>query len=112
MKLTREEAIKLHKLMWMEMQEALGDDPSEEDREDFKQRWCFDHGFEIHNSCFLCEYVLQISPLVIDCRKCPFDWKCDDDSKYRCDCEEGKVTWCDSPISEILALEERKVDDE
>lgn len=112
MKLTREEAIKFHKLMWMEMQDELGDNPSHDEREKFKKSWCKEHlGFEIENNCVLCEFTQQ-SPRMwhdVDCHKCPIDWK---SSRVWIACEGDGVCWYKSPISEILALEERKVDDE
>ena len=39
MKLTKKEALKLHKQMWTDMQNKLGDMPSAPDREMFKMKW-------------------------------------------------------------------------
>jgi len=112
MELTREQAIKFHKLMWMDMQDMFGDNPSRWMREAFKADWCKEHiGSEIENNCFLCEYTSQKTGRHdgSNCEYCPIDWK---SKRTLVFCENGEVTWGNSPISEILALEERKVDDE
>ena len=59
MKLTREEALKLHQEMWGDMKAELGDNPTEESRLKFKEDWCFKYfpDEEICSNCFLCEYV-------------------------------------------------------
>ena len=58
MQLTREEALKYHRMMWTDMQTALGDKPSFRQRDAFKQEWCKEHFPEekIESHCFLCEY--------------------------------------------------------
>lgn len=111
MKLTRERALKLHKLMWMDMQDELGDNPSHWEREEFKKNWCKEHiGSEIENDCFLCEYTKQYPREYggCNCSICPIEWK---SPRHFISCEAGKVIWYQSPISEILALSERKVDE-
>ena len=45
MDLTREEALKLHRQMWTDMQNDLGDCPGVEAREAYKAYWCRKHGF-------------------------------------------------------------------
>lgn len=57
MDLTREDAIRLHRWMWNDMRKALGDCPDEEAREQYKEKWCSQHGFnDVKHNCFLCEY--------------------------------------------------------
>lgn len=109
MKLTREEALKLHRQMWTDMQTALGDNPSLKERCEFKIRWCEAHfpNEEIGCHCFLCEYVSK--NYNDDCDYCPIKW--DDNYDNDC-CAYDGVTYGYSPISEILALPEREVDDE
>lgn len=107
MKLTREEALKYHRQMWGDMQKELGDKPSFGDRMDFKHKWCKEHfpNEEIDASCFLCEYVNQTED---DCDYCPIKW----DDNYADDhCSGDGVNYEYSPISEILALPEREVED-
>lgn len=107
MELEREEAVRLHRQMWSEMQKQLGDTPSYYDRAIFKYRWCEEHfpGEKIAHSCFLCEYDDQFSGL---CDHCPIAWPDGD-----C-CGRGvlprykRVNYRKSPISEILALPERE----
>lgn len=115
MKLTREEALKLHRQMWSDMQKELGNCPSCEQRNRFKHRWCrknerehfknywyLDHtpGAMPRCDCYLCEYTKQID--ADDCNSgCPIDWG-------GSDCMHGKTDFRYSPISEILALPERE----
>ena len=48
-KLTKEEALKLHRQMWSDMQKELGDNPSYFERLDFKDEWCKKHRFiDVH----------------------------------------------------------------
>lgn len=125
--LTREEALKLHAEMWTEMQEKLGDNPSATDREDFKSDWCdkkFPNYIVAYN-CFLCEYGEQQSfkryrDYVHDrCKFCPIDWRRLSAWKYKddevCKCYHSYINgYSDdliykvAPISDILALPERK----
>ena len=102
MKLTREEAIRLHREMWSDMQAQLGNNPSMFDRMDFKARWCIKHfpTVEILNACFLCEYLARNSDGC--CEHCLIEWP------------DGRCTsiYLTAPISEILALPERMVCDE
>ena len=43
MDLTREQALKLRREMWGDMQKKLGDKPSEASRIYFKEEWCKEH---------------------------------------------------------------------
>ena len=58
MKLTREEALKLHRQMWSDMQRDLGDTPMRMSRIKYKQLWIAKHfpDEDVCNNCFLCEY--------------------------------------------------------
>ena len=133
MKLTREEALKLHREMWSDMQTALaGGNDNNRIRSEFKERWVKSHfpEMEVKHYCFLCEYALQMHneksdrPLAFFegkkcCKYCPIDWRDDiyrgwSDNSYKgngYDCENGEVSWECSPISEILALPERIVNE-
>lgn len=122
MKLTREQAIKLHREMWHAMQEELGDIVPEEyygrnPRSVFKEKWCAKNfpNIDIKQNCLLCEYAVQ--QLRGDdryeydgdkyCQHCPIDWPHSENiSAYFC--EYGEVMWSESPISDILALPERE----
>ena len=101
MKLTREEALKLHRQMWSDMQAQLGNNPPMFDRLDFKAWWCIKHfpTVEIMNTCFLCEYLARNSDG--NCDHCPIEWP------------DGNCTriYLTAPISEILALPERRIDE-
>lgn len=112
MKLTREEALRLHRQMWIDMQNKLGDTAIGCDADDirrrtrFKTKWCKEHfgdDYEIFNECFLCEYVRERSKFGMECSICPIDW-----GEGYCPCENNVITWFGSPISEILALPERE----
>ena len=104
MDLTRKEALKFHRQMWTEMQEALGDKPDALARVKFKYKWCEEHfpSDRVMFGCFLCEYAR--SDDIDNCSKCPIVWP-DNRKKYSCQC----VPFCNhAPISEILRLRERK----
>ena len=122
--LTREKALALHRAMWTEMQEKLGDNPSADDREDFKRKWCREHflGKNINNHCFLFVYLNNYCCKKRMCRRCPIDWSSlsrDADEDYTCCADyKGEIEEPDNaeiflaaPISEILALPEREVSD-
>ena len=115
MKLTKEKALELHRQMWADMQEVLGDNPSRMDRFAYKVRWIaerFPNDF-VCNDCFLCEYCVnqQFSnrdDFDYDFCKCPIAWP-------NGRCEDGdNEAWYNMSISEILALPERgdEVDEE
>lgn len=98
----RENALKLHRQMWSDMQRDLGDCPSSWDRMVYKRKWCKEHieGDFIFNDCFLCEYVDEMFPDA-DCEEvCPIKWTNGDCS--------GDENWETMPISKLLALPERE----
>ena len=117
MELTKEKALELHRQMWTEMQEKLGDNPDARDRCSFKDKWCDEHfpGEPIEHSCFLCEYASQFSADGCeDCSRCPIVWPCEPSygkDDYFC---EGLETLDEEngyrfiPISKILSLPERE----
>jgi len=113
MDLTREQALKLHREMWGDMQKKLGDNPPKHYRYFFKEQWCEEHfpNEKILSDCFLCEYVRQISPLSLRCRNCPIKWG-NVETKFNC---QGLSVGGDNAdyrydsISKILALPEREV---
>ena len=51
--ITRENALKLHRQMWSDMQRDLGDYPSSKDRLKYKEQWCREHfgNIFIVNNC-------------------------------------------------------------
>jgi len=102
--LTREEALRLHRQMWSDMKEALGDCPSFTDRYYFKEGWCLEHTPECipENNCYLCQYISEVGD---SCSSCPIDWGA---GPHGCNCVGSRVDYRYSPISEILALPERK----
>ena len=111
MKLTKEKALELHRQMWTDMQEKLGDNPNRDARCTYKDEWIEEHfpNEDVLNDCFLCEYCANQQFSNRDnfdygCCKCPIDWP-------NGRCEDGIYsTWYNMPISELLALYER--DDE
>lgn len=101
--ITREEAVCLFRRQWSDMQMAHGDCPDYETRVEYKEKWCKTHGFSfVDSDCFLCEWVRQNSRT---CFYCPIDW-----GNIAPACVDGKTDYRRSPISEILALPERKVE--
>ncbi len=108
MKLTREQALKLHRQMWSDMQQELGDNPNILERERYKKLWCQEHfpDEDIRDYCFLCEYAYNKykSDWGIPCGYCPIKW-------VYIYCFKGdsiKKSYRNMPISELLALPERK----
>lgn len=109
MDLTREEALKLHRQMWTDMQKELGDCPTCYERDRFKREWVRKRfpEEEISANCFLCEYVDSVQDY--QCSDCPINWG--RDGEYGNSCQKTEcvgVDWRDSPISTILALPERE----
>lgn len=118
-KLSKKEAIKLHREMWTAMQEELGNKVDEVDdgRWQFKAMWCAERfpGIGIKHNCLLCQYAIQTALKQLDdddwdvnyCQFCPIDWP-HGDTVEEYFCEHGDITWDSSDISDILALPERK----
>ena len=101
MKLTRKEALRLHREMWSDMQKELGDNPRADKRVIFKQKWCDKHfpTTVVECDCFLCAYTFgTLGETCYD--GCPISWpngRCIKNGYYYI-----------APISEILALPERE----
>ena len=107
--LTREKALELHRQMWTDMQRDLGNTPNGGQRVDYKRQWCHTHFSkeDIENSCFLCEYA-KSSALDNYCKGCPIRWPYENDwtTTY---CTKDEYYY-KAPISEILALPERRIE--
>lgn len=117
-KLTREEAIRLHRKMWKDMRDELGDDPYKSYRNEFKKNWIEEHfpNEFVRCNCFLCEYAQYTDAAYISgtlCAGCPIAWNSNDKPEcnpgYLASLEDGLVDYRYSPISAILALPEREV---
>ena len=118
MKLTREEALKYHRMMWTDMQTELGDNADPHERRDFKEKWCGEHfpAESIISDCFLCEYDEGRKVKgETDCKYCPIQWPEDGFgypdccARLGCDPYNNELYFLAAPISEILALPEREV---
>lgn len=118
--MTKEEALAYHRMMWGDMAEEYGDNPTALEREDFKSDWVLEHFDKpfVHN-CVLCEFVKKNPVDNINCCYCPIDWSQLEDPEEigavpgRCynDYKNGgaeDAIYLDAPISEILALPERE----
>lgn len=108
MELTRERALELHRRMWTDMQQELGDNPTILERERYKRTWCQEHFPDecIRDYCFLCEYAHNKykSDGGFSCRYCPIEWDC----AYCFEGDSIKKSYRNMPISELLALPERR----
>ena len=104
MNLSKEMALRLHRMLWSDMQKKLGDNPSGDARNRFKTDWIqkmFPDEY-IRNHCFLCEYAGNDG-----CSKCPIDWGNKHDNPFLALCNGNNTDYLLSPISEILALPEK-----
>lgn len=103
MELTRERALELHRQMWTDMQFDLGNYPTGGERVEYKKDWCKTHfpNERVLNDCFLCEYSKS-------CGSCPVKWPTE--IRGYCHCTENDYYY-KAPISEILALPEREVEE-
>lgn len=128
-KLTREEALNLHRQMWADMLIKLGNNPDGIARSKFKWDWLQTYGYEdVECNCFLCEYDRQQRRIGEDwCEFCPIDWsslsaKEEDDwlsppgeevascgDRYiHSNYDSYESIWRSAPISEILNLPEKE----
>ena len=103
-RLTKERAIELFRQQWSDMRDRVGENPSIYNRDRFKHMWIDEHfpGEEVDCGCFLCEYDMQQEDGSC-CDFCPIEWP-----GGSCVAAGGFINCIDSPISEILALPERK----
>lgn len=116
MELTREQALKLHRQMWTDMQRDLGDCPTGIERVNYKEKWCEEHFLTgmIANDCFLCEYAFHNSES-IGCNSCPIIWGNEDKTPcgYCCgDDYDNSNSYHNMPISQLLALPEREISED
>ena len=116
MVLTRERALELHRQMWTDMQKDLGDNPTFEQRFNYKTRWVrrhFPREF-VRCNCFLCEYAKFNYD---ECEEfCPIEWpcgRCEDGDYYdeELDTHDYSDSWTHMPISRLLALPEREIEE-
>ena len=118
--LTREEAITLHREMWLDMQDELGDEPYSDERAAFKRKWVAEHfpNEHVNSNCFLCEYAQSVTKdSFTRCRKCPIAWSsssrpCCIPSDWLVCSGANVIDYRYSPISAILALPEIEVKNE
>lgn len=102
MKMSEEMAVRLHRMMWWDMQKELGNNPSGKERAQFKFDWIHKHfpSESIANDCWLCEYASSVAncgggdPY---CKHCPISWP-------DCHCNTLDFSYAKEPISNILAL--------
>lgn len=101
MKMSEEMAVRLHRMMWSDMQRELGDCPTPKERTQFKFDWIHKHfpGAMVHHSCFLCEFTQAPYSGAQQCKCCPIKWPGDTCA--------GNMHYRESPINEILALPAR-----
>lgn len=107
MEMSEEMAVRLHRMMWSDMQKELGDRPSGNDRLKFKHEWIKRNfpGESIANNCWLCEYAASKesrSDCDPYCKYCPISWP----DRH---CNTMTFSYAKEPISDILALPARNV---
>ena len=102
MKISEEMAVRLHRMMWSDMQRELGDNPTHKERAQFKFAWIHKHfpDESIANDCWLCEYAASVTerePGSSYCQYCPISWP----NRH---CNTMDFSYTKNPISEILAV--------
>ena len=102
MKMSEEMAVRLHRMMWSDMQRELGDCPSCDDRLNFKHEWVKRNfpGEHIASDCWLCEYASSVAYKIGSdpyCAYCPIKWP-----SWHCNTMD--FSYAKEPISDILAL--------
>ena len=107
MKMSEEMAVRLHRMMWSDMQRELGDNPDASARNRYKEKWCEIHfpGESILFNCFLCDYCRHTFGNE-GCNKCPVEWP-DGACSSAFGQQPVKTDYRFAPISEILALPTR-----
>lgn len=95
MKLNRTLAVALHRAMWTDMQIELGDNPTPNQRSEFKVAWILKYfpNENVIHYCFLCEYAHR-------CSACPIRWPGGH-------CARPDFSYISAPICDILALPEK-----
>ena len=101
MQISEEMAVRLHRMMWSDMQKELGNNPEGEERIKYKERWITKHfpNARVHNSCFLCEFTQAPYSGALLCKRCPIEWPHDSCT--------FSIHYQESPISKILDLPAR-----
>lgn len=119
MELTKEKALELHRQMWSDMRDELGDNPTYDERSDFKDDWIEKHfpGENVSYNCFLCEYAINEEgnheyACSAVCAYCPLKWTAKHVIRNTCEGYSAlnatpNCDWRFSSISDILALPER-----
>lgn len=109
MKMSEEMAVRLHRMMWSDMQRELGDTPPGGERNSFKEAWIETHfpGERVYHNCFLCEYAsgAKEGTACATCSFCPIKW-----SNDTCWGPHADTNYLTSPISKILELPARNED--
>lgn len=109
MKISEKMALRLHLMMWGDMQKELGDNPDGDERIDYKRAWVKENfpGLDVDSNCWLCEYTIEDTGHR-DCDHCPIVWGASNSALGICSCNlRNNVSYLRSPISEILALPAR-----
>lgn len=114
MKMSEKMAVRLHRMMWADMLEELGDNPTPAAREQFKRNWV-EENFpyaSVDCNCFLCEYTCQKSQETNSGKRCstycPIMWNAKRGAHNSCTIYGTTgISYTLSPISEILALPAR-----
>lgn len=103
MKMSEEMAVRLHRMMWSDMQKELGDNPGPDYRIRFKEDWVsrMFPDESVVNCCWLCHYTEHnCSEGIVKCSRCPIKWPMEH-------CNVRRYSYLTMPISEILALPAR-----
>ena len=102
MQMSEEMALRLHRMMWSDMQRDLGNMPNGEERIEYKERWIKKHfpDAKVQANCFLCEFTHTPHSGALQCTDCPIKWPYSS-------CTTEAMHYQSAPISKILALPAR-----
>ena len=107
MKLTKEEAIRIHRDMWQYLKEH-GAGRGIFWRDYFKALYCKEHRYSFKNNCALCEYALRYG----GCRACPVIWGNEGKKEnifcqwqYSTHIEKECIDWRYSDLDDIIKIE-------
>lgn len=94
-KLTREEAIRLHRAMWNWIADVIEREQCVQDIDFLKCKFTREITpcQSIICNCYCCEFACK-NDIVDDCTLCPLDWGTDHEDDFPCETDDGLWVQC------------------